>query len=142
MATRKDIIQQLKLDFEKMTVANEYSTEVGEVKIGIFDPSKFTIKPGIGITIYEDEVIEQLFGLQVQRNLKGLVYGYIDTNDFEEYKEILDFTKDAEKLLYSEHNTYHDDTLLTMTKINFGGIENQTGYFIIFFDINYLQTDF
>jgi len=144
MATRKDIIQQLKQDMnEKISVTNGYKTDVADVRIGVVNPDKFPTRPGIGLWSYEDNVVEQLLDTEILRNNRFIVYGYIDvTEDYDDYDGIYDFAKDVEQFLYSTDNTYSDDTLITSTKTNYGGISTPVGYFIIFFDINYYQDDF
>lgn len=143
MATRKEIINQLKDDFRKISVANGYDTEIQDVRVGILDESRFSSKPAIGLLAYEDEVVSQSLGTAPVRNLKFMCYGCIDvTENYDEYyEELYDFVKDTEKFLYSTDNENKEETLITLTKVNYGGVVKHIGYFIIYFDINYNQTD-
>jgi len=144
MTTRKDIIQQIKEDLsEKVNVAGGYKTDVIEVRIGVVNPDKFTMRPAIGIWSYEDVVEEQLMDDDLLRTNKFIVYGYIDvTEDYDDYEPLYDFVKDIEQFLYSSDNRHTKNTRILNTKTNYGGVNIPVGYFIIFFDVDYYQTDF
>lgn len=139
MTTRQVITKQLQEDMLKISVSNGYNTDVTNVRIGIINEKSMGIKPNLGLWSYEDEVIDQIMDTDVLRNLKFLVYGFIDIT-LDDSDPLYKYASDMEKFLYSTDNTYVDDTLYNLTKLNFGGVKN-AGFFVIFFDIHYKQTN-
>lgn len=143
MATRKDIVVQLRDDIKKIKKAGKvYKQDVMDVRIGILNPDKFKTLPAIGLLGYDDVVEEELMDDDMLRKLRFIAYGYIGVNDYDDYESLYDFTLDFEKFLNSTDNTYKKETHLLNTTIKYGGIKEMIGYFVIFFDIDYYQTDF
>lgn len=138
--TRKDVLNQLKTDLEEsLTLANGYNTEPVEIIYGVTTFDDVIMKPVVGFSKGLDIIEEEDCDDERERILNITVYGYanISLNDNDPIDDLVD---SVEKFLYSDHWTYHDQTLLGNVTFFIGGEENDQALFILEIKVYYTQT--
>lgn len=141
MATRKDIIEQLKQDFEdNVKSANNYNSDPATIVIGVLDPQEFVQLPGVGFWIIEDVVDDDIMDNDILRTLNMIAYCYVDSDGYNVYDDLYNLIGDIEKFLYSSDFTYSSKTLLGNVLVSYGGTNEQVGTAVLNFSITYEQT--
>ena len=138
MTTRKEVLNQLKIDLAKIQTPN-YLSDIEEIVHGIVSFDQVLARPFLGYFMPGDEVTEEYMSNERQRSMSIVIYGYADTN-LNNFDPIYDLAEDLEKFLYSSDWTYTDITLLGDIVIQTGGIENEKSVFDLEIRIIYDQT--
>jgi len=137
---RKDIINQIELDIKtKLNSSRGYNSDLVEFRVGVFDPTEFTMLPSAGMWLLEDIVEDDLMDNGIFRRLNLIIYAYVENDGYDTYESMYDLIADFEKFLYSDDFTFKSNTILGNVVITYGGATKQIGMFVLNFSILYTQ---
>lgn len=138
MANRNTILKQIKTDFEKITVANGYNSNVKEVKSGIYSYGDIVQRPCIFYWAYKDAIEKHLMNNRISRILHIIVYGYADV-DYNNDDKIYNLADDVETLLYSTDFTNTNKTWLGDITVFVGSKKIPAAMFSIEITVQYIR---
>lgn len=139
-STRNNIMQELKEELmEKINPVDEnYSSFIGEVKIGYHSWNDAINKPSMAFTLQEDTVEEYLQGGSKLRLLDILLYCFMNNDGVNDYTNIHTLVRDLEYFFQYDF-THMNNTHVGTIRLIEGGISAPYSYFQMDIKIRYQQ---
>lgn len=138
---RKTIVDRIKVDVDdKLKSSRGYNSDLVDFRVGVFDPTEFTMFPSAGLWMLEDIVEDDLMDNEVFRRLNLIIYAYVESDGYDTYTNMYNLITDFEQFLYSDDFTYKKNTILGNVVVTYGGTNEQIGMFVLNFSILYAQS--
>jgi len=138
MATRNDILNQIKEDLKKyITVENDYSFTPQSVNRGVYSYNDFQGKyPSICFTFteevpYEDDVYVKTYDDTDIKAMTIVFYGYARSDDAFNSEKIYDMVEDVETFIQSDSFTYYEDITINNLEVKEAGPSDRSLAFFI-----------
>lgn len=135
---RNTIVETLKTDMVKYVHSGRspYTSDISEVKRGLYSPESVVLKPFIGISIESDINYQEVAGNNIRKAVI-YIYCYMDSN-LDNYDKIHQMLDDVEYFLKYDY-TYKDGTYMNNIGIVEGGLNVPCAFFDMYIDVIYQQ---